>query len=250
MAPADREGRRDRARAPRAACHPLPQANGYVQVVSFPPTRRCPRPLARSAGGPRTRRGSAGTMAARCAPLWLFVLGLPLVRSGETEIDFDYLMKQEARTLIMAFYLILFLYPVARWLVNRYTAKIASASQAYLDSLSAKARARVRRARRAPRARTPPPPRSFRRRKAASSRRPPRRRSRAAAKPPASPAIARPRAPRRRARRRSPPLCSVVTVPLSFFVRRHFLAVILAVRMGESGGASFGAGLVEGNLQP
>ena len=189
-------------------------------------------------------------MAARCAPLWLFVLGLPLVRSGETEIDFDYLMKQEARTLIMAFYLILFLYPVARWLVNRYTAKIASASQAYLDSLSAKARARVRRARRAPRARTPPPPRSFRRRKAASSRRPPRRRSRAAAKPPASPAIARPRAPRRRARRRSPPLCSVVTVPLSFFVRRHFLAVILAVRMGESGGASFGAGLVEGNLQP
>lgn len=100
-------------------------------------------------------------MAARCAPLWLFVLGLPLVRSGETEIDFDYLMKQEARTLIMAFYLILFLYPVARWLVNRYTAKIASASQAYLDSLSAKARARVRRARRAPRAGRPRPRAAF-----------------------------------------------------------------------------------------
>ena len=66
----------------------------------------------------------------------------PAVRSAETEIDFDYLMKQEARTLIMAFYLILFLFPVGRWLVYRYTAKIASASQAYLDSLSAKVRAR------------------------------------------------------------------------------------------------------------
>ena len=78
-------------------------------------------------------------MAARHrAALVVVTLGLPLVLGGETEIDFDYLMKQEARTLIIAFYGVLFLFPVGRWLVYRYTAKIASASQAYLDSLSAK----------------------------------------------------------------------------------------------------------------
>ena len=114
-------------------------------------------------------------MAARCAPVLIVLLGLPLARAGgETEIDFDYLMKQEARTLIMAFYLILFLYPVARWLVHRYTAKIASLSQEYLDSLSARARARVRRSRDTSHA--PAPPRSSRKPRAASSR-PPRPRS-------------------------------------------------------------------------
>ena len=47
-------------------------------------------------------------------------------------------VKEEAQTLIIAFYFILFLYPVARWLVHRYTAKAMAMSQQYLESLSAK----------------------------------------------------------------------------------------------------------------
>ena len=53
-----------------------------------------------------------------------------IVRAAkEVEIDVENLVKAEAQMLIYLFYAALFLYPVLRWSIKRYTSKIASMTQ-------------------------------------------------------------------------------------------------------------------------
>ena len=56
----------------------------------------------------------------------------------EVEIDVENLVKAEAQMLIYLFYAALFLYPVLRWSIKRYTSKIASMTQEYMDKMSSK----------------------------------------------------------------------------------------------------------------
>ena len=69
----------------------------------------------------------------------LAVCLLPTVRAAkEVEIDVENLVKAEAQMLIYLFYAALFLYPVLRWSIKRYTSKIASMTQEYMDKMSSK----------------------------------------------------------------------------------------------------------------
>ena len=64
---------------------------------------------------------------------------LPTVKAAkEVEIDVENLVKAEAQMLIYLFYAALFLYPVLRWSIKRYTSKIASMTQEYMDKMSSK----------------------------------------------------------------------------------------------------------------
>lgn len=54
--------------------------------------------------------------------------------------DLASFVNETAQILLIAFYVILFGIPIARWIIVRYTAMVANASQSYVDSLSAKVR--------------------------------------------------------------------------------------------------------------
>jgi len=55
-----------------------------------------------------------------------------------TEVDVGSFIDENAQFLLVAFYVLLVGIPIVRFIVVRYTAKLVSASQTYLETLSQK----------------------------------------------------------------------------------------------------------------
>ena len=71
-------------------------------------------------------------MAPHQALVAVCLLPTTVKAAKEVEIDVENLVKAEAQMLIYLFYAALFLYPVLRWSIKRYTSKIASMTQEYI----------------------------------------------------------------------------------------------------------------------
>jgi hypothetical protein len=78
-------------------------------------------------------------MAPRAAAALVAACLVPAARAGkDVEMEVSTLVKPEAQLLIYLFYMALFFYPILRWSIKRYTSKIASMTQEYMDKMSSK----------------------------------------------------------------------------------------------------------------